>query len=179
MPEQRLRLGRERESPATLEQKERSHTESVAGEEQLARLAIPHGERELSVEVRETVRAPLLVGVGEDFGVAVRREAMAERGELVLELRVVEDLAVLHHPVATALVGQRLIATGEIDDGEPRIDHPELAVEIESRPVRPTVPQLAGHRAQQLARGVLPVDRRFLPDRTRLSPTTPSGCPGS
>src|SRR6476620_9706642 len=92
MSEQRFRLGCERESPAPLEQKQRSHAKSIASEKQLARLAIPDGECELSVEVRETLYAPLLVRVCEDLGIAIRREAMAERGQLVLKLRVVEDL---------------------------------------------------------------------------------------
>ena len=54
----------------------------IAREEQLARLPIPHCKRELTIQAVEALGAPFLVGVGDDFRVAVRREAMTERAEL-------------------------------------------------------------------------------------------------
>jgi hypothetical protein len=117
--------------------------------------------------------------MGEHFSVAVRREPMAEGPKLVLKLRVVEDLAVLHHPIAAALVRQRLIAGGEVDDREPRVDHPEMTVGVKAGPVRATMTQLARHGAEQLARSVLPwptIDSRHTAHAS-IPPSPHVGCP--
>jgi hypothetical protein len=95
--------------PPALGEEQWTDAETIAGEEQLACLAIPHGERELAVEAGEAIHAPFLVGVNDHLRVAVRREAVPESGELALQLGVVEDLPVLHHPEAAALVAQWLV----------------------------------------------------------------------
>jgi hypothetical protein len=88
--------------------------------------------------------------VGDDLGVAGGHEAVAERLELGAQLDVVEDLAVLHRPVAAAFARERLVTVGEIDDRQARVDHPEPAVEVHCRAVRPAVMQLAPHIQQQI-----------------------------
>ncbi len=73
---------------------------------------------------------------------------MAEVLELRPELHVVVDLSVLHRPEATALIGKGLVATVEVDDREPRVDHAEPAVEVEPGAVWTTVAKLARHREE-------------------------------
>ena len=74
---------------------------------------------------------------------------MAERPQLLPQLDPVVDLAVLHHPVATVLGRERLVAGDEIDDRKARVDHPETSVEIEAGAVGAAVSQLAGHGQKQ------------------------------
>jgi hypothetical protein len=70
---------------------------------------------------------------------------VAELLELGAELDVVVDLAVLHHPVAAALVAQRLVAALEIDDREPIVGHAEAAVQVEADAVGTAMPELSCH----------------------------------
>jgi hypothetical protein len=80
---------------------------------------------------------------------------MAERRQLVPQLDVVVDLPVLHHPVAPVLGRERLVASEDVDDREPRVRHPEAAVDVEPDAVGTTVTQLPGHGEQQLRRGTM------------------------
>ena len=162
VPQQRLRLGREAEVAAELGEEERSHAEPVAREEELFLLTVPDGEREVAVQALQAVRAPLGVRVRDHLGVGRGREAVAERLELLRQLDVVVDLAVLHHPVAARLVGERLVAAGEVDDREAGVDHPEAAVQVEARAVGAAVVELARHRKQEAPRG-FPVHARICP----------------
>ena len=162
VPQQRLRLGREAEVAAELGDEERPDAEPVAREEELFLLTIPDGEREVSVQALQAVRAPLGVRVRDHAGVGGGREAVAERLELLRQLDVVVDLAVLHHPVAARLVGERLVAAREVDDREAGVDHPEAAVQVEARAVRAAVVELARHREQEAPRG-FPVHARICP----------------
>ena len=160
MPEQRLGLGREAEIAAVRREEERPHSEAIPRQKELLALPIPDREREVAVQTLEEGRPPLLVRVGDHLRIRLRREAVAERLELLAQLDVVVDLAVLHHPEAPALVGDRLVATVEVDDREPRVRHPEAAVEIEPDAVRTAMPELARHVEQELPRDLLaaPVD---------------------
>ena len=117
--EQRLPLRGKTDVAVVVGQKKRSHAESIAGEKELPPLAVPDGQREVAVEASEAARSPLLVRVGDDFGVRRRGEAMTEVAELVPQLEIVVDLAVLQRPEAPALVGERLVASFEIDDRQP------------------------------------------------------------
>ncbi len=107
--------------------------------------------------------------MGDDLGVAVRLEAVAELLELAAKLGVVVDLAVLHRPEPAVGRGQRLVASLEVDDGEPGGDHPEAVGEVEADAVGASVKELARHREQELpvhvAAGVVdPGDPAHVPD---------------
>ena len=156
MAKERLRLGAEDEIAVELREEERPDAEAVPRDEDLLRLPVPDREREVAVQPREAVDAPLVVGMGEHLRVGRRLEPVAQRAQLVLELDVVVDLAVLHHPVAAALVRERLVAALEIDDREPGVRHAEPAVEIEADAVGTTMTQLSRHGEEKFRRGVAP-----------------------
>ena len=128
--QQRCRLGREGNVTIQDAEEERPDAEAVAGQEELPSVAVPDRERELAVQALQARLAPLLVGVDEHLRVTAGPEAVTERLELSGQLGVVEDLAVLHRPKATVLVRQWLVATGEVDDRQPRVHHPEAAVAV-------------------------------------------------
>ncbi len=153
MAQQRLGLGGEAEVTARLGHEEGSHAEAIPREEQLPPVAVPDRERELAVEALQTCRPPLLVGMDEDLGVAGRPEHVTELAQLDPELQVVVDLAVLHPPVPAAFISDRLVAVGQVDDGEPRVDHPEAVVEVQPDTVRPSMGEIAGHVQEQAACG--------------------------
>ena len=71
--------------------------------------------------------AVLLVEVDEHLGVAARREAVPGALELVPQLAVVVDLAVLDDGDPAVLVGDRLVAGREVDDREPPGREPDRA----------------------------------------------------
>ena len=156
MAQERLRLGAEDEIAVELREEERPHAEAVARDEDLLRLPVPDGEGEVAVQPVQAVGPPLLVRMREDLSVRRGLEAMAERAELVLQLDVVVDLAVLHHPVAPALARERLVAALEVDDRKPGVRHPIPAVEIEADPVGTTMTQLSRHGEEKFRRGVAP-----------------------
>ena len=158
MPEQRLRLRGEAQVAAVVREKERPDAEAVPRQEDLAPLAIPHGDREVAVQPVEAADAPLLIRMCDHFRVRRGRELVPQPGELGPELDVVVDLPVLHDPVAPTLVAQGLVAAVEIDDRETRGRHPEPAVEIQADAVRAAVPQLAGHGQQERPVGGVPGD---------------------
>ena len=79
---------------------------------QIARPNMPRSRRDRG-------RAPLLVGVDDDFGVGRRVEAVAGGLELAAQLAEVVDLAVEDDPDRAVLVVDRLVAGREVDDAQP------------------------------------------------------------
>ena len=124
MAEERLGLRGEDEVAAELGEEERPHAEAVAREEELAarRSQTANAKSPFS---REAVGAPLARTRGRSPPCRSSCEAMPERLELVPQLDVVVDLAVLHHPEAAVLVEERLVATLEVDDREPVLAMPK------------------------------------------------------
>jgi hypothetical protein len=83
--------------------------------------------------------------VDDDLGVAAGGKGVAAEDELVPQLDVVEDLAVERNPQGAALVGQRLLPHGQVDDREPRVRESGTSVAIEPELVRAAVAQGARH----------------------------------
>lgn len=119
---ERLDLGGEGKSPGQHRPVERLDAEPVPRGEQLSRLRVPDREREHAVEARHARRAPLLIRVEDDLGIAPGDELVAARAQLLAQLPEVVDLAVEGHPVAARRVRHRLVARGrEVDDREPPV----------------------------------------------------------
>jgi hypothetical protein len=87
--------------------------------------------------------------MGEDLGVAARREAVAGALQLVAQRGVVEDLAVLHRVHAPVLGGDGLVAAGEVDDRQPARRQRDRAVDQAARVVGPAMDQGRAHRLQR------------------------------
>jgi len=147
--EQGLDLRGEQQDVAGPGDEQRPDAETVAGQEERSRLAVPDGEGELAVEPLDAAVAPLLVGVDDDLGVAAGAEDVAEALELGGQLGVVEDLAVEDDPVAAVLGAERLLAAGQVDDGQPGMAEERVLVAPGAELVGPAVPQGADHALGQ------------------------------
>src|SRR5262249_4477600 len=110
----------------------------------------PDGDREHAAEPLPEARAPLLVAVDEHLGVAPRPEAVAGALELVHQLAVVVDLAVLDDDDAAVLVRDWLVAPGQVDDRGPSRRDPDQLVDVHALRVRPPVVERLRHAAEPI-----------------------------
>ncbi len=114
----RLQLGGEGERPVRDAVVEGLDPEAVAGEQQAPLPGVPERDREHAPQPLEEAVAVLLVEMDEDLGVAVGGEPVPEPLQLLAQLAVVVDLAVLDDRDRPVLVGDRLVAVLEVDDRE-------------------------------------------------------------
>ena len=82
----------------------------------MLRPPVEHSERELAVEPLDHPLPPVFVAVDEHLGVRPRRENVPGGEQLLAQLEVVEDLAVLDDPDGGVLVVDRLVAALHVDD---------------------------------------------------------------
>ena len=101
--------------------------ERIARQHQGAVAPVPKGDREHAAQAGKAIHAPLLIGMHDDLGVARRREAVAEAKELVSELDIIVDLAVIDGRNRSILIMDRLMPAVQIDDRKPPMaDHHAL-----------------------------------------------------
>ena len=93
-------------------------------------LRVPERKGEHSVELRNAVRAILLVRMHDHFGVAIGPEAMASPQQFLPQFREVIDFAVIGYPHRAVFVAQRLLALGHIDNGEPAMSEADEMVDV-------------------------------------------------
>ena len=147
---QRAQLRRELEAVVLDAVVERLDPVAVAREHEPALASVPDRDREHAAQPLRERQAPLLVRVRDHLGVAVRAEAVAGARELVRELRVVVDLAVLHDDDASVLVRDRLVAGVEVDDREAPRGEPDRAVDERAVRVGAAVNERRAHRREPL-----------------------------
>ena len=92
--------------------------------------------------------AVVLVEVDPGLGVAAGGQVVAAGQERLAELGVVEELAVEGDPDGAVLVGDRLAAAGEVDDGEPSGAQGEPGLAVVVLVVGPAVGDGGGHGAE-------------------------------
>jgi hypothetical protein len=97
---------------------ERLFAHAIARQHETATAHVPHRDAEHAVERVCERRPALLVEMRHDLGVGAGPEVMAARDQVATERRVVVDLAVAHDHDVAALVGERLRAARDVDDGE-------------------------------------------------------------
>src|SRR5258708_38607313 len=118
--EQRFQLGTEDEIPIPESRVvQRLHAEAIASEKQRLAIAIPEREGEHAAQPPDAILAPLLPGMNDHLGVALRLEGMAEAGELGDQVTVVVDFSVVYDDDAAILVVQRLLPRRRFDDRQP------------------------------------------------------------
>ena len=144
---------------------QRAHAEAVAHQRERARRAGRGGRSPTGrCSACERGRAVAVEQAQQDLGVARRAEALALGLELLAQLVVVEDLAVVdHHGVAVGAL-HRLPARRDVEDREPRRDEPGAAAGGDAVAVGAAVADRARHAAQRRL-----VDRR--------APGRRAGCP--
>ena len=133
---------------------ERLDPVAVAREHEATARRVPDRDREHPAQPLGEAGAVLLVEMDERLGVGVGAERVPGARELVAQLGVVVDLAVLDDDDAAVLVRDRLVAAGEVDDREaPRAER-DLAVDVLAGAVGAAVDELGAHRAKRLDVGV-------------------------
>ena len=127
---QGAQLGREAQLAADVAVVERLDPVAVAREDEAAARRVPDRDGEHPAQPLGEAGAVLLVEMDERLGVGVGAEGVAGARELVAQLGVVVDLAVLDDDDGAVLVRDRLVAAGEVDDREaPRAER-DLAVDV-------------------------------------------------
>jgi hypothetical protein len=146
-----LDFGREDQAIAAARPVERFDPEAVAGHEQTAPACIPDGEREHAAEVVDAGVAPLLVGVHDALGIRLRAIQVPKPLELAPQIAVVVDLAVEGNPGRLVLVGERLLAGGQIHDAQTAVAKCRLLVDKDPFSVGTAMHDAVAHRHHALA----------------------------
>ncbi len=148
--EDALDLAREHD-PAVGQQRvvQRPHAEAVAHQSERARRPVEMRDAPLAVAALERARPVAIEQAQQYLGVARRAEVLALRFELLPQLVVVEDLAVVdHHRVAVgALHG--LPAGRDVEDGQARRHESDAAACRDAVAVGTAVPDGARHATQR------------------------------
>jgi hypothetical protein len=76
------------------------------------------GEGEHAAEMVDAVRAPFLIGMEDDLGVGAGAEAVAMGLQFPAQVEEVVDFAVVDDPAGFVLIGDGLVAGGEVNDAE-------------------------------------------------------------
>src|SRR5215813_5492430 len=91
------------------------------------------------------VKAELILGVNDGFGVAVGVEGVAQFFELLAEFEIVVDLAVEDDPRAAVLIVNGLLAALQIDDGEAAHGHADRTIYVAAVLVGTAMPDRVVH----------------------------------
>src|SRR5262249_8664736 len=117
--EQRPDLPAEKNEVAPARPVERADAHAIARPDHGALGAIEQREGKLALQMREQIRAVLLVEMHDQLAIAAGAELMTSRLKLGLALRIVEQLAVAQHGDGAVLVEDRLLAVAQPDDAKP------------------------------------------------------------
>ncbi len=93
----------------------------VPGKQKLALATIPDSQREHSPKPRDEIRSQLLVKMNNHLGIARRPERMSSAGQLIAKLAVVVNFAIENSYDRPILIGDRLAAAWQVDDGQPAV----------------------------------------------------------
>src|SRR5512143_720975 len=99
-------------------------------------LFVPYGEGELTVQMGDTICSMIFIQVNDHFGIGHRVEPVAFFLEIPSQLLVIEDHAVRDCPNSLVLVMDRLPATIQVDDAQPRVRETGPIIAIEPEAVR-------------------------------------------
>ena len=133
---------------------QRLDAEVVAGQGEPLLLAVPDRQAEHPVEPVERLGAPLRERLEHHLGVGVGGELAPEGDELLAQVEVVVDLAVVGDRVAPVGGVHRLLAVRDVDDRQPAVRQPARAAGDDPLAVRPPVLLAVVHPLQQRVVGV-------------------------
>jgi len=129
---------------------ERAQTD-LSDEHQTIASAVPDGIGEHAAEPRDRVLAPLLIGVHDDFGVAVGSEPMTALLQLDAQRREVVDFPVEADPHGAVLIRQRLRPGRQIDDAQAPVPESDAGADKEALTIRAAVRDRASHPLERRA----------------------------
>src|SRR5207244_11821264 len=109
---------------------------AIAREEQGRRATVVQRERELAVEPLEQSLAPLLIAVDQYLRVAAGAKHVTAELELVPQLQVIVDLAVVDDADVHVLVRHRLRAAGNVDHAQPHVRQADSVIGVDRKSTR-------------------------------------------
>jgi hypothetical protein len=144
--DERLELRGPRQHAADVPPVQGLDPEAVATHDEPPARRVPQGEGEHAAQAPGEREPVLLVEMDEDLGVAVvGAEPMPLGLELATQLGVVVDLAVVDDDHLAGLVGDRLLAAGQVDDRQAAHGQPDPVGAPDARAVRPAVHERLVH----------------------------------
>ena len=144
--DERLGLGGEGQALRRLDIIKRLDAERIAGQHQPPGAGIVQGDGVHAAQMTGEVEPEAAIEMQRQFAIGAGGEDRG--GKFPLELDVVVDLAVRDQRRAPRLV-KRLVAGGEIDDGEPRLHHAHVARAVMAVAVGPAMAQRAFHGGER------------------------------
>ena len=148
--EQRLDLRREPQLAVPLRPKQRLLASAVARENQPFVAVVPYRQAEHPLEPSDAVRAEAFIQRHDRLDVARRAERIACEGLLAAQLRGVVDLAVADHPDGAVRTLERLVAGGQVHDGEPAGPQPRALVAHDALAVGTAVGERGTHGGEAI-----------------------------
>ena len=148
--QQRLDLRREPKLALDLGPEERLLARSIAREHQAATRIIPDREAKHPFQSRDRAGAKALVKRHDVFDVAARSKRVAPGRRFAAQRGRIVDLTVAHHPDLSVGTLERLIARGEIHDGEAARADAGALVPDDALTVRAAVTQRSRHPLHRL-----------------------------
>src|SRR5712691_1729521 len=118
---QRLRFGSKHQA-SIVEQivEERFLADTVTRKKQPASRSVPEGESKHAIEATEAAHVPCLVGLQDDFSIAVGAKLHALRLQFTSDLPEVVDLPVVcDHKMSTVVEKWLIIVSRDIDNRQP------------------------------------------------------------
>ena len=145
---------------------------------------VPDGEGPHAIEAELTILPPLCIGGEDDLAVRAGDETVAEAAQLLAQLDVVVNFAVVGQPVTSLGIGHRLPGSfGEIDDSQPTMAEPKprpgkmFDAEAIRSAMGKTVGELRKDCCSQISRGIRPIPdyaaHGALSDRMRMNKFAP------
>ena len=131
---------------------QRLDAQVIAGEKELAALAVPQREREHARDAVEHLRPPCFPTVDQHFAVARRNEDVSCGCELASQRAKVVNLAVEDDRNRAVGGHERLPAQGKVDHRQPAMTEADRTVEMESVGVRAAMRERGRHQRQRGAR---------------------------
>ncbi len=149
--QQRPNLRAEREEVGRAVVVERLDAEAISREDQAARLLVPDSEREHSLKPLDTSLAHLFVQVDDHLRIAPGLEEVPLGEQLLPEIQIVVDLAVVGDPHCSVFVAHRLVSGCQIDDAQPAGAERDRSIEIDAVVVRSAMGERLVHRLDEIA----------------------------
>jgi len=172
---ERPHLGAEHKPPVALGEIEGLLPHPVSGGKEGLPFGVPEHKGEHPVEMGQAVFAVLLVGVNDHLGIGTAREPMTPSLEDLGQLAEVVDFAIEDDAERAALVGDRLLAGGEIDDLQPAVAESNGSVDEVAFLVGPAVAQSGRHAVNEIWIGAPLIQREEAAKAAHARPGCRSG----
>src|SRR6478735_11684455 len=137
--QQGLRLGRERQPLRVACDIQGLNAQAVTANQQAAAHTVPKRECKHPVQAVDEILAICNISVKQNFAIRTGLEVMSEQFKFTAKFDEVINFSVAHKPEAIILTGNRLMSTGDIDNGEPAHADSARSVEVHSFVIRPAV----------------------------------------